>query len=60
MPGGALRTECVGRGVKRRSVRASEFFFHNHVFLAMRKRSRSIKMAVLGKKRSWAAVEFQW
>ena len=26
------------------SARSSEIFFHNHVFLAMRKRSRSIKM----------------
>ena len=30
----------------------------SHVFLAMRKRSRSIKMAVLGKKRPWLLWSF--
>ena len=56
VPGGAVR---VDRGVKRRSVRAKrvkKIFWH--VFLAMRKRSRSIKMAVLGKKRPWLLWSF--
>ena len=51
---------CVDRGAKCRSVRAKRGKKNSHVFLAMRKRSRSIKMAVLGKKKTLAAVEFQW
>ena len=43
VPAGVL---CVRRGVKR----GKKF---SHVFLAMRKRSRSIQTAVLGKKRPW-------
>ena len=48
VPGGALR---VGSG-----ARSVEKIFR----MPMRKRSRSIKMAVLGKKRPWLLVEFQW
>ena len=48
----------VGRGAKRRSVRAKRGKIFSHVFLAMRKRSRSIKMAVLGKKRPWLLWSF--
>ena len=49
VPGGAL---CVG-GAKCRSVRAKRGKKFSHVFLAKRKRSRSIQTAVLGKKRPW-------
>ena len=53
--GGAV---CVDRGAKCWSVCAKRGKIFSHVFLAMRKRSRSIKMVVLGKKRPWLLWSF--